>query len=157
MLHPFYFRFFFTKHALVRIQLQHGAHSSSQHPKGLPLSDGLPLWLINAQDQLQDYLLGISDSFSIPCLFLEQKSLLVSAWKKLSTIPRGSTWSYAEFSTQCKLGSPRYAGYVLSQNPFPLILPCHRVVRSDGTIGGFTPHIAIKSFLLNLEKNDAYG
>jgi len=73
----------------------------------------------------------------------------------LSTIPRGQTVSYGQLAE--KAGFPlaaRAAGNVLAANPFPLIIPCHRVVRSDGSPGCYQGGKPMKLFLLK-EENDS--
>jgi len=67
-------------------------------------------------------------------------------------IPRGEVLSYAELAM--KLGMPhgaRAVGRALSSNPFPLVIPCHRTVRSDGGIGGFQGGTSMKRSLLEME------
>lgn len=77
-------------------------------------------------------------------------------WRVLAataTIPLGETRSYKWVAK--KIGSPkatRAVGQALHKNPFPLIIPCHRVVRSDGSLGGFAGGIEKKRRLLEIEK-----
>jgi methylated-DNA-[protein]-cysteine S-methyltransferase len=77
-----------------------------------------------------------------------------SIWEKTRTIPYGETRSYNWVA--CEAGyqkAARAAGNALGENPFPLIVPCHRVIRSDGGLGGFTGGIEVKEYLLQLEKS----
>lgn len=73
-------------------------------------------------------------------------------WKELQTIPYGKTRSYGFIAKKLKT-SPRYVGNVCGQNKHLLIIPCHRVVRSDGQLGGFSGlgGIKLKKRLLDLE------
>jgi len=67
-------------------------------------------------------------------------------------IPRGRVSTYGRLAQ--KLGHPRAAravGSALARNPFPLIIPCHRAIRSDGTLGGFQGGLAMKRTLLQME------
>ncbi len=69
------------------------------------------------------------------------------------TIPLGETRTYKWVAE--KIGRPKSAravGNVLNKNPFPLIIPCHRVIKSSGSIGGFSCGKANKKKLINLEK-----
>ncbi|MFP4201200.1 MAG: methylated-DNA--[protein]-cysteine S-methyltransferase [Bacillota bacterium] len=68
-------------------------------------------------------------------------------------IPPGSTMSYGEVASQAKSpGAARAVGTVMAQNPFPLFVPCHRVVRSDGDIGRFGGGRAMKMQLLERDR-----
>ncbi len=71
----------------------------------------------------------------------------------LSRIPRGETRSYTWVAEQ--VGRPRAVravGQAVGANPIPLVLPCHRVLRSDGSLGGFGGGLELKKALLRLEK-----
>ena len=74
-------------------------------------------------------------------------------WHQLSLIKYGSTKTYGDIAKILKT-SPRYVGNVCGQNNHLLIIPCHRVVRSDGTLGGFSGlgGIKLKKKLLDLER-----
>jgi len=77
-------------------------------------------------------------------------------WKVVQKIPRGQTRSYGWIARQ--LGLPKAAravGNAVGKNPVPIIVPCHRVIRGDGNLGGFGGGIETKKFLLGLE-NAAY-
>ena len=76
-------------------------------------------------------------------------------WRELLKIPYGSTKSYGEIANKIKT-SPRYVGNVCGQNKHLLIVPCHRVVRSDGSLGGFSSigGIKLKKRLLKLEHHE---
>ena len=73
-------------------------------------------------------------------------------WKELQKIPYGKTRSYGFIAKKLKT-SPRYVGNVCGQNKHLLIIPCHRVIRSDGQLGGFSGlgGIKLKKRLLDLE------
>lgn len=86
-------------------------------------------------------------------LALEKGSAFEQAvWRAAARIPRGRVLSYSELAAQ--LGRPRAAravGNALAKNPFPLAIPCHRVVCSDGRIGGYSAGAALKRHLLARE------
>ena len=74
-------------------------------------------------------------------------------WNELSNIPYGSTKSYGEVAAKVKT-SPRYVGNVCGQNQHVIVIPCHRVIRSDGNLGGFSGigGVKLKKKLIDLEK-----
>jgi methylated-DNA-[protein]-cysteine S-methyltransferase len=79
---------------------------------------------------------------------------ILAVWKATQAIPWGEVRSYQWISVQIKKpNSSRAVGCALGKNPFPIIVPCHRVIRSDGTLGGFSAPggILLKKRLLELE------
>jgi len=80
--------------------------------------------------------------------FFERKVLL-----KVLQIPLGEVRSYKWVAES--IGFPKCArrvGKALSKNPYPFLIPCHRVIRADGALGGYVLGVEIKRFLLDLEK-----
>ena len=75
-------------------------------------------------------------------------------WTELKKIKKGKTKSYGEIAKKHKL-SPRHVGKICSENKLLLLVPCHRVIRSDGSLGGFTSigGIKLKKKILDFEKN----
>ena len=79
----------------------------------------------------------------------------ISVWKKIAEIPSGQTATYSEIAHS--IGKPksfRAVANACGQNPFPVVIPCHRVVRLDGGLGGYSGKggTATKSALLESEK-----
>jgi len=75
----------------------------------------------------------------------------VSVWKALRKVPYGRTISYAQLAAKAgHPGAARAVGAAMAANPLPLVVPCHRVVASNG-LGGFTPGLAWKRWLFTLE------
>jgi len=73
-------------------------------------------------------------------------------YEAVRRIPRGKVSSYGDIARHA--GSPQAAravGHAMAVNPFPLLIPCHRVVRADGSLGGFAAGLSIKERLLKLE------
>ena len=76
-------------------------------------------------------------------------------WQVLTTeyqIPRGRVRTYHQLAN--KIGNPaasRAVGNALAHNPFPIVIPCHRAIRSDGTLGGYQGGLALKRALLEME------
>ena len=76
-----------------------------------------------------------------------------AVWQAARKIPYGETRRYAWIATKTgKPGAARAAGQALGRNPLPIIVPCHRVIYSNGNLGGFTGGLAVKKRLLVLEK-----
>ncbi len=74
-------------------------------------------------------------------------------YKKVQQIPRGKVASYGAVS-KAVFGTVKYARFVgqaMRMNPLPIIVPCHRVVKSDGTLGGFGGTVPVKKKLLKIE------
>ena len=74
-------------------------------------------------------------------------------WQKLAYIPYGETRSYQWLATEIfQPKACRAVGNANGKNPVPLIIPCHRVIQKNGTLGGFTGGTHLKRYLINLEK-----
>jgi methylated-DNA-[protein]-cysteine S-methyltransferase len=111
--------------------------------------------LKRAKNQLEEYFAGKRETFDLPLKFYGTE-FQKKVWKGLRTIPFGKTNSYADLAK--KIGSPkacRAVGLANSKNPISIIVPCHRVIGSDGSLTGFASGLKAKSFLLNLEAKRA--
>ena len=77
-------------------------------------------------------------------------------WKEIKNIKRGRTKSYGQIAKKLKI-SPRYVGKVCGQNLHLLVIPCHRVIKADGSLGGFSAKagISLKRKLLIFEQNES--
>ena len=86
--------------------------------------------------------------------FIKGNAIQKKVWQELTKIKIGKTKSYGEIAKKFKL-SPRHVGKICGQNKIPLAIPCHRVIRSDGTMGGFSASggIILKKKLLNFENS----
>ena len=85
---------------------------------------------------------------------IEGNRIQKKVWHELTKIKIGKTKSYGEIAKKFKL-SPRHIGKICGQNKIPLAIPCHRIIRSDGTMGGFSSSggIILKKKLLNFENS----
>jgi len=85
---------------------------------------------------------------------IEGNTIQKKVWKELIRIKLGKTKSYGEIAKKFKL-SPRHVGKICAQNKIAIAIPCHRVVRSDGSMGGFSARggIILKKKLLDFEKS----
>lgn len=102
-------------------------------------------------EQLQAYFSGDLTTFSAD-LAPSGTPFQCEVWKALQNIPYGETRSYAEIAKT--IGNPkavRAVGAANGRNPIAIIVPCHRVIGSDGSLTGFGGGLPIKQFLLNLE------
>ena len=103
------------------------------------------------REQLLRYFAGEIKEFSLP-FRLHGTEFQQRTWKKLADIPFGVTWSYAELAE--KVGSPkavRAVGSANGRNPLPIVLPCHRVIGSNGSLTGFGGGLPVKKWLLEHE------
>jgi len=111
---------------------------------------------IEAFRQLDAYLRGDLKAFSLP-LEPTGTPFMKRVWEVLSVIPYATRVTYSEIAKAA--GNPRAVRSVASacgRNPLPLFIPCHRVVRSDGKMGGYLGGSVLKAGLLELEKKSAY-
>ena len=121
-----------------------------RHFSSRPHSLDYPL-LSNAARQLEEYFSARRRVFDL-LLDLRGTPFQRRVWQQLVKIPYGSTVSYAEVSR--RIHSPRAwraVGSAVGQNPVPIIVPCHRVIGSDGSLGGFGGGLSLKGHLLELE------
>jgi methylated-DNA-[protein]-cysteine S-methyltransferase len=109
----------------------------------------------NLIQRFQAYFAGKSADFPDKLDLSEATPFQRAVWAATRRIPFGQTRSYAWAARQTgKPGAARAVGQALSKNPLPVIIPCHRVLRRDGSLGGFRGGLAMKKFLLALEKRD---
>jgi methylated-DNA-[protein]-cysteine S-methyltransferase len=111
--------------------------------------------LVAVFSQLNEYFEGKRRTFDLP-LAPEGTPFQLSVWKALQTIPYGETRSYRDIAIQ--VGNPKAAravGGANHHNPIAIIIPCHRVIAADGSLGGFGGGLPLKEFLLDLERKNA--
>ena len=113
----------------------------------------MPAPMAECLRQLTEYFKGRRQKFSIP-LLLEGTDFQKAVWQQLQKIPFGQTASYGDVARA--VGRPRAfraVGNANNKNPIPLIIPCHRVIGSDGKLVGFGGGIWRKEWLLEHEQN----
>lgn len=108
--------------------------------------------LVRAQRQLEEYFRGERTRFDLP---LQPKGtpFQLAVWQALTEIPYGETASYGDVARA--VGRPkafRAVGMANHCNPIPIIVPCHRVIGSDGRLTGYAGGLEIKRALLELEQ-----
>ena len=102
-------------------------------------------------EQLRGYFAGKLEKFDLP-LAPSGTSFQRKVWSALRDIPYGETRSYGELARNTgNSKASRAVGAANGQNPIPVIIPCHRVVGSDGSLTGFGGGLDTKRFLLELE------
>ncbi|WP_338755429.1 methylated-DNA--[protein]-cysteine S-methyltransferase [Moraxella lincolnii] len=105
----------------------------------------------NLEHQLRQYFTGHRQTFDIP-LLLQGTVFQKRVWQELQRIAYGQTISYAKQAL--RIGKPtatRAVANANGKNPISIIIPCHRVIRSDGSLGGYTGGIDKKQALLKIE------
>ena len=112
--------------------------------------------LQQAREELAEYLAGDRTFFTVPVDLSQVPEFDRAALEIVSQIPYGEVRSYKWIAEQ--LGKPdaaRAVGGAMAGNPVPLIVPCHRVVKTDGGLGGYSFGLIQKEALLNLERSTA--
>ena len=111
--------------------------------------------LREAKAQLKAYFSGALRQFDLP-LQLEGTPFQLKVWEQLQQLPYGQIISYGELA--CRVGQPgasRAVGGANRRNPIPIMIPCHRVIAANGTLGGYSGNCdgsaRIKRALLKLE------
>ncbi len=106
-------------------------------------------------EQLNEYFAGRLKAFTVP-LAPQGTAFQMAVWQALRDIPYGETTSYGEIAA--RIGNPkasRAVGAANGKNPIPIVVPCHRVIGSTGSMTGFGGGIPIKEQLLALERKQA--
>jgi methylated-DNA-[protein]-cysteine S-methyltransferase len=102
--------------------------------------------------QLRDYFEGKLRDFDQNILFTSGTDFEQKVWLALKEIPYGGTRSYKWLAERIQSpNASRAVGQALSKNPIPIVLPCHRVIESQGKLGGYSSGEDIKRRLLSLE------
>jgi methylated-DNA-[protein]-cysteine S-methyltransferase len=117
-------------------------------------ADFSPDKLSSLTQRFQDYYSGKKIVFPDALDFSGATGFQKQVWQAAQLIPHGETRSYGWIAKQ--IGKPRAAravGQALGKNPFLVIVPCHRVIAGDGTLGGFGCGLPAKQKLLKLEKS----
>jgi methylated-DNA-[protein]-cysteine S-methyltransferase len=103
--------------------------------------------------ELTEYFAGARKRFDVP-LAAEGTSFQEAVWKAISTVPFGTTITYAELARRAGVpGSARAAGAATGRNPLTIIVPCHRIVGSNGALTGYAGGLDRKRALLALESD----
>jgi len=139
----------FDDNFLIRVSIGDNIMAGNQNCPVLSDSDKDFLSLGN---ELELYFAGQLKKFKQPFKFIMGTDFQKAVWLTLREIPYGETRTYKWLAG--KVGRPgafRAAGNALNKNPLPIILPCHRIILSDRSLGGFSAGHESKRLLLKLE------
>jgi methylated-DNA-[protein]-cysteine S-methyltransferase len=102
--------------------------------------------------QLAEYFTGKRREFDLPLHYERGTGFQRAVWDELCAIPYGETGTYGEIATGLgRPGAARAVGGACGANPLPIVVPCHRVLRGGGSLGGFAYDLEIKRNLLKIE------
>lgn len=107
---------------------------------------------LKAASEVEEYLSGNRKVFSVIPKYVTGTDFERNVWSAICKVPYGMQETYLYIAK--KMGYPkasRAVGNALGKNPIPIVVPCHRIIRSDGKIGGFTAGVKVKKMLLSLE------
>lgn len=108
-----------------------------------------------ATKQLEEYFAGTRQTFDLAIRQPPGQRFLTTVQQQLVTIPYGQTRSYGELAQQLdRPGAARAVGTACAKNPIPVIQPCHRVVRADGSFGEFSGLPGAKAYLVAFERGE---
>ena len=110
------------------------------------------LQLLKAKNEIRQFLNQKTKKLTFKTKVTGSKNQL-KIWKQIKKVPYGKCVSYKKISKQTKI-HPRLVGKICGENKLPLYIPCHRIIRSDGSLGGYSAKggIRLKKKLLKIEK-----
>ena len=136
--------------ALTGLYYEGGRHAPEVAPGWVEDASAAPLR--ECAKQVREYLDGVRKSFDLP-LAPEGSEFQRRVWIEIARIPYGATLTYAALAERAGApGSARAAGAATGRNPISIVVPCHRVVGSDGSLTGYAGGLARKRRLLEIEE-----
>jgi methylated-DNA-[protein]-cysteine S-methyltransferase len=145
-----------SSEGLVRLSWRHGSdnafveHVSELLPGRLVVHD--PESLSDVEAELREYFAGERSQFDIPIDLSALTDFQQAVLEEARKIRFGQVIPYSELA--CRIGKPgaaRAVGNALGSNPVAIVVPCHRVLRNDGSLGGYTGGLQYKEHLLTIE------
>jgi methylated-DNA-[protein]-cysteine S-methyltransferase len=128
------------------------------HPSALLPSGAAREWAEQGRYELEEYLAGRRRRFYVPLDWRRVSGFQQTVLEALLSVPYGETVSYRQVAEMSgRPAAVRAVGNALHNNPWPIIVPCHRVVRSSGDLGGYGGGIEIKRWLLKEERRARSG
>ena len=141
----------------IRISSKEGCLSELRFTNEETDGEILDQVLLSAKEQLEEYFAGKRKNFDMP-IGLGGTDFQRKVWMEVAKIPFGQTTTYMKLSH--KLGNPaaiRAVGAAIGANPILVILPCHRILGSDGSLTGYAGGLERKKALLELEGHAFQG
>ena len=141
----------------ILLESRDGCLSRLQFTDQNPEGEILDQVLLATQHQLEEYFAGIRKIFDMP-IGLGGTDFQRKVWMEVANIPFGQTTTYMKLSQ--KLGNPaaiRAVGAAIGANPILIVLPCHRILGSDGNLTGYAGGLDKKKALLELEGHAFQG
>ncbi|MGD9963857.1 MAG: methylated-DNA--[protein]-cysteine S-methyltransferase [Candidatus Izemoplasmatales bacterium] len=109
--------------------------------------------IVLAEKEIIEYLDNKRKDFNFP-IYYDGSAFQKQVLKTMKSIPYGEKWSYSLLAEKAGYkNAVRAVGTVCKNNPLPLIIPCHRVIKKNGDIGNFYGGQDLKKYLLNIEKS----
>jgi len=104
------------------------------------------------KNQIKKFLKGETRKLNLKCKINGSK-IQLKVWKEIKKIPYGRTSCYNNIAKRLNL-NPRYVGKICGENKLLLYIPCHRVIRSDGSLGGYSTRggVSLKEKILRIER-----
>ncbi|MFV2171993.1 methylated-DNA--[protein]-cysteine S-methyltransferase [Actinomadura sp. LOL_016] len=146
-----------TDGAVSGLYMEAQRHRPAQETFGFPVDDPSERPFAQVEEQLAAYFAGDLTEFDVP-LALNGTPFQKRVWAALQDIPYGETITYGELARE--IGSPtgsRAVGLANGKNPVSVIVPCHRVVGSNGDLTGYGGGIERKRHLLDFERGVRHG
>jgi methylated-DNA-[protein]-cysteine S-methyltransferase len=143
-------RLYFTDQGLTALEF--AGEGSSPGPESDEPPPHLKPLIETVKQQLKVYFAGVPTDFSTLALDPRGTPFQRRVWQELQKIPRGQAISYKELAA--RVGNPqasRAVGQANGRNPIPLIIPCHRVINANGSLGGYSSGLERKRWLLRHE------
>ncbi len=129
-----------------------GIDLSGGTPPAAEAAGGADDLLDDAAEQLAAYFAGALHAFDLP-MRVEGTAFQIAVWQAVAAIPYGETVSYSDIAREVvRPTAQRAVGRTVGLNPLPIVVPCHRVVGSDGRLTGYGGGLPMKERLLALER-----
>jgi methylated-DNA-[protein]-cysteine S-methyltransferase len=143
----------YTEKGLYSLEFPPGTVPEGGLPVPAKREEGEPSWLAAFIGALQSFLAGQETDFTpFPVDYSGFSPFFVRVLEEARRIPYGSVTSYGFLAEAAgRPGASRAAGTCMGRNRLPLVIPCHRVIKKDGTLGGFGSGLPWKERLLAME------